>query len=99
MNNTNTLLFAMTGILAAVVIILVVVLLGHNDGDVDRYEAEIKKTILSQPATTYRCYQKPSNEFNLIESDGGVYETETGVSMFVVEGKVVTDYGTCIPIN
>lgn len=98
MHNTNTLLFAMAGILAAVVIILVVVLLGHDD-DVSRYEAEIKKTILSQPATTYRCYQKPSNEFNLIESDGGVYETETGVSMFVVEGKVVTDYGTCIPIN
>lgn len=96
MNNTNTLLFATAGVLVAVVIVLVVLLLGTDTTSKDE---AIKQSILQQPATTYRCYEKDTNNFTVIDSDGGIYETETGVSMFVVDGKVVTDYGTCIPIN
>lgn len=96
MNNTNTLLFTTAGVLVAVVIVLVVLLLGTDTTSKDE---AIKQSILQQPATTYRCYEKNTNNFTVIDSDGGMFETESGVSMFVVDGKLVSDYGTCIAVH
>lgn len=97
MSNTQTLLLATAGILVAVVVVLMVVLLGHDN--TNQNEEAIKQSILQQPSTTYRCYEKNTNNFTVIDSDGGMFETETDVSMFVVDGKIVSNFGTCISVH